>query len=183
MDEKNDSEKNIDQTMINNSFEINENDSNSSPSPSILPLHINSELPQTTTANIFQTIESMIQQINSQSFFNFVNTNNEIIQFSIQVELINPVNMENNDEDEDENIKFNSCKEINEKLGKAQKINDTLLNETLQNQSCFICIECYKKSELLRILPNCKHSFHKKCIDKWLKKNATCPTCRDPLIV
>ena len=24
----------------------------------------------------------------------------------------------------------------------------------------------------------CKHSFHKKCIDKWFEKSYTCPICR-----
>ena len=41
---------------------------------------------------------------------------------------------------------------------------------------CVICWEdCNAKDE--RTL-NCKHVFHKVCIDPWLRKNPTCPTCR-----
>lgn len=40
---------------------------------------------------------------------------------------------------------------------------------------CVICLENINgnKTKL-----KCGHTFHKKCIKKWLKKNKTCPTCR-----
>uniref|UniRef100_A0A8C2K637 RING-type domain-containing protein n=1 Tax=Cyprinus carpio TaxID=7962 RepID=A0A8C2K637_CYPCA len=40
-----------------------------------------------------------------------------------------------------------------------------------------ICFSEYKAGERLRILP-CLHDYHVKCIDRWLKENATCPICR-----
>ncbi|XP_062856096.1 uncharacterized protein si:ch211-59o9.10 [Trichomycterus rosablanca] len=42
---------------------------------------------------------------------------------------------------------------------------------------CQICFSDYKKGEKLRMLP-CFHDYHVKCIDRWLKVNATCPICR-----
>lgn len=42
---------------------------------------------------------------------------------------------------------------------------------------CQICFSDYKKGERLRMLP-CLHDYHVKCIDRWLKENATCPICR-----
>lgn len=42
---------------------------------------------------------------------------------------------------------------------------------------CQICFCEYKKGERLRMLP-CLHDYHVKCIDRWLKENATCPICR-----
>ncbi|XP_020236337.1 RING-H2 finger protein ATL70 [Cajanus cajan] len=44
--------------------------------------------------------------------------------------------------------------------------------------SCSICLGDYKSSDLLRVLPDCEHVFHLKCIDPWLRLNPTCPLCR-----
>lgn len=41
---------------------------------------------------------------------------------------------------------------------------------------CPICCTYIQSNEFVRDL-NC-HQFHKKCIDKWLKFNTTCPMCR-----
>ncbi|XP_060560691.1 uncharacterized protein LOC132720549 [Ruditapes philippinarum] len=42
---------------------------------------------------------------------------------------------------------------------------------------CNICMTNYEEGDSQKILP-CFHSFHSLCIDKWIKKNATCPICR-----
>ena len=49
---------------------------------------------------------------------------------------------------------------------------------------CSICISDVSNKEYIREL-NCKHTFHKKCIDKWIKKcindeiEIKCPICRE----
>lgn len=43
---------------------------------------------------------------------------------------------------------------------------------------CSICLGDYRDSDLLRMLPDCSHSFHVACIDAWMKIHATCPMCR-----
>ncbi|GMP68219.1 hypothetical protein CsSME_00027902 [Camellia sinensis var. sinensis] len=53
---------------------------------------------------------------------------------------------------------------------------------------CSICLGDYKNSDMLRLLPDCGHLFHLRCIDPWLKFNPTCPICRSspvptPLVV
>ncbi|KAL2526059.1 RING-H2 finger protein ATL70 [Abeliophyllum distichum] len=45
--------------------------------------------------------------------------------------------------------------------------------------ACSICLADYKDTDLLRLLPDCGHLFHLKCIDPWLKVNPTCPICRN----
>ncbi|KAK7345213.1 hypothetical protein VNO77_15793 [Canavalia gladiata] len=43
---------------------------------------------------------------------------------------------------------------------------------------CSICLGDYKSNDLLRVLPDCEHLFHLKCIDPWLRLHPTCPLCR-----
>ena len=42
---------------------------------------------------------------------------------------------------------------------------------------CPICLDNLMFRQHARILP-CSHTFHKKCIDTWLKKDRRCPFCR-----
>ncbi|KAL3650866.1 hypothetical protein CASFOL_007269 [Castilleja foliolosa] len=42
---------------------------------------------------------------------------------------------------------------------------------------CCICLSKYVNNDELRELP-CSHFFHKDCVDKWLKINASCPLCK-----
>ncbi|XP_014495029.1 RING-H2 finger protein ATL70 [Vigna radiata var. radiata] len=43
---------------------------------------------------------------------------------------------------------------------------------------CSICLADYKDTDMLRMLPDCEHQFHLKCIDPWLRLHPTCPVCR-----
>ncbi|KAJ9693853.1 hypothetical protein PVL29_009694 [Vitis rotundifolia] len=43
---------------------------------------------------------------------------------------------------------------------------------------CSICLADYKGSDMLRLLPDCGHLFHLKCVDPWLRLHPTCPVCR-----
>ena len=47
---------------------------------------------------------------------------------------------------------------------------------------CPICLEDFKRGEYYRKL-ECSHCFHKKCIDRWFKKDhSECPMCRKQII-
>lgn len=50
-------------------------------------------------------------------------------------------------------------------------------NEVQDAECCAVCIEPYKISDTLRILP-CAHEFHRSCIDPWLLEHRTCPMCK-----
>uniref|UniRef100_A0A803PI73 RING-type E3 ubiquitin transferase n=1 Tax=Cannabis sativa TaxID=3483 RepID=A0A803PI73_CANSA len=43
---------------------------------------------------------------------------------------------------------------------------------------CAICLNRFECSEVLRLLPKCKHAFHVECVDTWLDAHSTCPLCR-----
>ena len=49
--------------------------------------------------------------------------------------------------------------------------------EACEQKACSICLEPYKDKDSLRLL-NCKHCYHKECIDIWFNKKKTCPLCR-----
>ncbi|GMN67814.1 hypothetical protein TIFTF001_036886 [Ficus carica] len=44
--------------------------------------------------------------------------------------------------------------------------------------SCSVCLVDYDESDVLRMLPDCGHVFHLKCVDSWLRLHPTCPLCR-----
>ena len=54
-------------------------------------------------------------------------------------------------------------------------------NDNLLLDECSICLEKYKLNDKIISLP-CSHSFHKDCLNLWLKKNNTCPQCRENII-
>jgi hypothetical protein len=55
---------------------------------------------------------------------------------------------------------------------KCKKVKECLDHE------CSICLDTIKQGEFEKTLV-CKHVFHKKCIDRWFKKdNDSCPMCR-----
>ena len=64
----------------------------------------------------------------------------------------------------------------NNKLNGYKRIKDS--NVLLLESQCPICLDLFKKNECYRVL-HCNHIFHKKCIDRWIKKDKNeCPMCR-----
>ncbi|KAK6922847.1 Zinc finger, RING-type [Dillenia turbinata] len=56
------------------------------------------------------------------------------------------------------------------------------LNLPGMDAECVICLSEFTTGDKVRLLPNCNHGFHVKCIDKWLNSHSSCPTCRHCLI-
>jgi hypothetical protein len=44
---------------------------------------------------------------------------------------------------------------------------------------CSICLADYKDSDLLQLLSDCGHFFHKECVATWFRLNMSCPMCRN----
>ena len=48
--------------------------------------------------------------------------------------------------------------------------------ESLKEEECLICLENFKKGEIITII-NCNHKYHTHCIYSWFEKKKTCPLC------
>ena len=101
------------------------------------------------------------------------NSNNTIIKIHLIPHQYNQSNIF---------IKIKKNKHVSH-LPSYKKITNTILSNNLvyNTDTCSICYEHFKLNEYYRILPICKHFFHKKCIDMWFYndiKNMKCPICR-----
>ncbi|KAH9922434.1 uncharacterized protein B0H18DRAFT_1120990 [Fomitopsis serialis] len=56
------------------------------------------------------------------------------------------------------------------------KLKLTLLGVVVDK--CGICLSQFRNEELAALAPLCQHSFHEKCLRRWLAMKRTCPICR-----
>lgn len=52
------------------------------------------------------------------------------------------------------------------------------LKGSKEGLECAVCLSRFEDTEILRLLPKCRHAFHMNCIDKWLENHSSCPLCR-----
>ncbi|GAB2273884.1 Homeobox protein B-H1 [Dionaea muscipula] len=50
-------------------------------------------------------------------------------------------------------------------------------------ESCAVCLYDFEGEEEIRRLTNCRHIFHRSCLDRWMDHDQkTCPLCRTPFV-
>ncbi|KAJ4728239.1 Ubiquitin-protein ligase E3 [Melia azedarach] len=50
-------------------------------------------------------------------------------------------------------------------------------------ENCAVCLYEFEGEEEIRWLRNCKHIFHRACLDPWMDQDQrTCPLCRTPFV-
>ncbi|KAG4072116.1 hypothetical protein HA402_015615 [Bradysia odoriphaga] len=64
------------------------------------------------------------------------------------------------------------------RISQIEQIAKVKVSDNDTHSSCSICISDFMKNEIILILP-CVHKFHRPCIQTWLCKNNSCPTCRE----
>ena len=145
-------------------------------------------------AHIVKEIQGLDQEYIDELFNNRLGSEMKIARDIISDDNINVyVDMIENIEDElniDDDLyrslvyddckveKFRDDKHINEKLGSVGIMKD--VNGV--DIQCSICLESITSGTIVRVLPECKHIFHPKCINTWIKINANCPTCRKKIL-
>lgn len=56
-------------------------------------------------------------------------------------------------------------------------------NMDLMDVECPVCLSEFQQGQEIRLLPACKHVYHRKCLDQWLDyQHMTCPLCRTSLV-
>lgn len=56
--------------------------------------------------------------------------------------------------------------------------------EQEERENCAVCLYEFCSGEEIRWLGNCKHIFHKDCLDRWMDlDHRTCPLCRTPFLL
>ncbi|PKA61894.1 RING-H2 finger protein ATL80 [Apostasia shenzhenica] len=54
--------------------------------------------------------------------------------------------------------------------------------EQQDDGECAVCLSPFADGDEVRQLPQCRHSFHAACIDKWLRSHSSCPVCRSGVL-
>ncbi|KAL8256021.1 hypothetical protein R6Q59_031088 [Mikania micrantha] len=50
-------------------------------------------------------------------------------------------------------------------------------------ESCAVCLYEFEAGDEVRRLTNCRHIFHRYCLDRWMDHDRkTCPLCRTPFV-
>ncbi|CAA7026812.1 unnamed protein product [Microthlaspi erraticum] len=90
------------------------------------------------------------------------------------------------DDDENDTVVVVEVVGLNEEVIKSfpklpyeeARVSYSLQKESSATSCCSICLADYKKTDMIRVLPDCNHLFHDQCVDPWLRLHPTCPVCR-----
>ncbi|XP_077981446.1 RING finger protein 11-like [Glandiceps talaboti] len=69
---------------------------------------------------------------------------------------------------------------IAQRIGLIQHLPTGMYDGSKKNRECVICMSEFVYGDSIRILP-CMHIYHIACIDDWLMRSFTCPSCMEPV--
>jgi len=53
--------------------------------------------------------------------------------------------------------------------------------DSRRETECVICLEEFKRNDIIKEFYKCRHIFHKDCLKSWLKRSNACPLCKHDL--
>lgn len=69
---------------------------------------------------------------------------------------------------------------IAKRIGLIQHLPVGLYDGCKKSRECVICMIEFNVGDSVRYLP-CMHTYHVSCIDDWLMRSLTCPSCMEPV--
>lgn len=69
---------------------------------------------------------------------------------------------------------------IAKRIGLIQHLPTGKYDGCKKNRECVICMMEFLLQDVVRYLP-CMHTYHMSCIDDWLMRSLTCPSCMEPV--
>jgi len=69
---------------------------------------------------------------------------------------------------------------IAQRIGLIQHLPTGTFDGCKKNRECVICMIEFNIGDAVRYLP-CMHTYHMDCIDDWLMRSFTCPSCMEPV--
>lgn len=77
-----------------------------------------------------------------------------------------------------QDLKFDRCQD--EEIGSDCSTKESLLSgkkTSFKFGSCTICLSDFAKGDKVKQVPQCCHTFHSECLEKWLCRKFSCPNC------
>lgn len=69
---------------------------------------------------------------------------------------------------------------IAQRMGLIQHLPLGTFDGSKKKKECVICMNDFCIGDSIRFLP-CLHTYHRLCIDDWLMRSFTCPSCMEPV--
>ncbi|KAI0237147.1 RING finger protein 11 [Lamellibrachia satsuma] len=69
---------------------------------------------------------------------------------------------------------------IAKRIGLINQLPTGVFDGTRKAKECVICMGEFMVGDTVRYLP-CMHTYHRECIDDWLMRAFTCPSCMEPV--
>ncbi|GJQ67506.1 hypothetical protein Trydic_g5141 [Trypoxylus dichotomus] len=69
---------------------------------------------------------------------------------------------------------------IAKRIGLIQHLPTGTYDGSKKARECVICMAEFIVGDAVRYLP-CMHTYHMRCIDDWLMRSLTCPSCMEPV--
>lgn len=135
-------------------------------------------------SNILNMVGINMDDMNSNGNMNSMNSNNAYEDDDEEYEsengndVSNDAQFEGDDEDlERERELIRIREDIILNLNEFQFKHANKYIEKIED-TCAICLEKFKRTDIVKEFKCEKHVFHKDCLKKWLKKSNKCPLCK-----